>query len=215
MILMTGFALDTVPFKTIYLHGLVRDTQGRKMSKSLGNNMDPLEVTANYGADAARMALIVGNTPGTDMRISEDKIKGYKHFANKLWNITRFILEQTEGADRTSVLTEVDKELRTVLTALITDVSTDIDEYRLYMAAEKLYHYTWNELAGTIIESSKPILLGDGEAAKASRKALLLSLLTDVVKILHPFIPFVTEEIWASLPHTEGLLMVAPWPKQD
>ena len=212
MILMTGFALDTVPFKTIYLHGLVRDAQGRKMSKSLGNNMDPLEVTAKYGADAARMALIVGNTPGTDMRIAEDKIKGYKHFANKLWNITRFVLEQTEGADTAAPLTDADQLLRTELDGIIADVTKDMEEHRLYMAAEKLYHYAWHELADKILEESKPLLLGDDAAAKASRQALLLSLLTDTIKLLHPFMPFVTEEIWPSLPVAEGLLMVAPWP---
>lgn len=212
MILMTGFTLNTVPFKTIYLHGLVRDAQGRKMSKSLGNNMDPLEVTAKYGADAARMALIVGNTPGTDMRIAEDKIKGYKNFANKLWNIARFVLEQTEGASASAPLTEGDKQLRTELDAILADVTKDMEEHRLYLAAEKLYHYAWHELADKILEESKPLLLGDDEAAKTSRQALLLSLLTDMLTALHPFMPFVTEEIWAALPASSGLLMVAPWP---
>lgn len=212
MILMTGFALDTVPFKTIYLHGLVRDAQGRKMSKSLGNNMDPLDVTAKYGADAARMALLVGNTPGTDMRIAEDKIKGYKHFANKLWNIARFVLEQTEEADTAAPFTEADQLLRTELDGIIADVTKDIEEHRLYMAAEKLYHYAWHELADRILEESKPLLLGDEMTAKSSRQALLLSLLTDTVTLLHPFMPFVTEEIWDALPHTTGLLIAAPWP---
>ncbi|HEY0979286.1 MAG TPA: valine--tRNA ligase [Candidatus Paceibacterota bacterium] len=212
MILMTGFALDTIPFKTIYLHGLVRDAQGRKMSKSLGNNMDPLDVAAKFGADAARMALIVGNTPGTDTRISEDKIKGYKNFANKLWNITRYILTETEGADRTAVLTEADATIESELEAIAKDVTLDIDEHRIYLAAEKLYHFAWHRLADELIEESKAIFAGDNEEAKASRRALLRTLLADLLVLLHPFMPFVTEEIWQSAEPGRGLLMTAPWP---
>lgn len=212
MILMTGFALDTVPFRTIYLHGLVRDAQGRKMSKSLGNNMDPLDIAAKYGADAARMALIVGNTPGTDTRISEDKIKGYKNFANKLWNITRYVLTEAEGADRQASLTDADQAIRIELDALASDVTADIDEHRIYMAAEKLYHFAWHRLADELIEESKSIFAGDDESAKTSRKALLLSLLTEILKLLHPFMPFVTEEIWKSVRTDDSLLMVTSWP---
>ncbi|OYV27064.1 MAG: hypothetical protein B7W98_02595, partial [Parcubacteria group bacterium 20-58-5] len=213
MILMTEFALGTVPFKTIYLHGLVRDAQGRKMSKSLGNNLDPLDITAKFGADAARMALVVGNTPGTDLRIAEDKIKAYKLFANKLWNISRFVLENTQGADRNAAYTENDAALRAALSALLTDVTKDIEEYRVYMAAEKLYHYAWHELADKILEESKPIFAGVDTAAKASRASLLLFLLTATIKALHPFMPFITEEIWQSLPTKDAeLLMVATWP---
>ncbi len=211
MILMTGFALDTVPFKTVYLHGLVRDAQGRKMSKSLGNNLDPLEIADTFGADAARMALIVGNTPGTDTRISEDKIKGYKNFANKLWNITRYVLTETEGA-KDAPLTETDSAVREELAALAADVTRDINEHRIYMAAEKLYHFAWHRLADELIEESKTIFTGEDEAAKASRKVLLLSLLTDILKLLHPFMPFVTEEIWKSVRTKDTLLMVEKWP---
>lgn len=213
MILMTEFTLGTVPFKHIYLHGLVRDAQGRKMSKSLGNNMDPLDIAAKFGADAARMALVVGNTPGTDMRISEDKIKAYKLFANKLWNITRFILENTEGANTTVPLNEIDAAHQLALNAIVVDVTKDMDEYRVYLAAEKIYHYTWHELADKILEESKPILASEDAATKASRQALLLSLLERTLRILHPFMPFVTEEIWQSLPEKDSdLLMVAKWP---
>ncbi|HWH16470.1 MAG TPA: valine--tRNA ligase [Candidatus Paceibacterota bacterium] len=211
MILMTGFALDAIPFKTIYLHGLVRDAQGRKMSKSLGNNMDPLDIAAKYGADAARMALIVGNTPGTDTRISEDKIKGYKNFANKLWNITRYILTESEGYIETP-LSEGDLAVRAEFDALAADVTKDIEEYRIYMAAEKLYHYAWHRLADELIEESKAIFTAGDDAAKASRKTLLRSLLTDLLKLLHPFMPFVTEEIWKSVRTEDTLLMVSPWP---
>lgn len=212
MILMTGFALDTIPFRTVYLHGLVRDAQGRKMSKSLGNNMDPLDVTAKYGADAARMALIVGNTPGTDTRISEDKIKGYKNFANKLWNITRYILTETEGCDREAPLTEADAAIRSELDALARDVTADIDEHRIYLAAEKLYHFAWSRLADQLIEESKAVFAAGDAAASASRRALLLSLLADLLKLLHPFMPFVTEEIWKSVRTDDRLLMVSAWP---
>ncbi len=212
MILMTGFTLDDIPFRTIYLHGLVRDAQGRKMSKSLGNNMDPLDVAAKFGADASRMALIVGNTPGTDSRISEDKIKGYKNFANKLWNITRYILTETEGADRAAALTDADRAIRSELDALASDITADIDAHRIYLAAEKIYHFTWHRLADELIEESKAIFAGEDEAAKASRKALLLSLLADILKLLHPFMPFVTEEIWKSVRADDSLLMVTRWP---
>jgi valyl-tRNA synthetase len=212
MILMTQFELGTIPFKTVYLHGLIRDAQGRKFSKSLGNGIDPIEVINKFGADAARMSLIVGNTPGTDMRLSEDRIKGYKHFANKLWNITRFILENTEDADLNAPLMEGDMALRQQLADIAADVTKDMEAYRIYLAADKLYQYTWKELADRIIEESKPILLGDDAAARASRAATLRALLRDLLILLHPFIPFVTEEIWQHLPEHEGMLIVANWP---
>ena len=223
MILMTEFALHTTPFRTVYLHGLVRDAQGRKMSKSLGNNLDPLDMAAKFGADASRMALVVGNTPGTDMRISEDKIKGYKHFSNKLWNIARFVLENapeqkierktwSSGPERSQFF-DRERELLEQCDALTKEVTEDIEQYRIYMAAEKLYHYAWHELADKIIEESKPILTGSDEAAKASRQKLLLSLLTATTKMLHPFMPFITEEIYQSLPTKDAeFLMVARWP---
>ncbi len=204
MILMTEFALGTVPFKTVYLHGLVRDAKGQKMSKSLGNALDPLDMVAKFGADASRMALVVGNTPGTDMRISEDKIKGYKHFANKLWNIGRFVLENAGDATASPAGPEWDE-----FEALALDVTKDIDEYRAYLAAEKIYHYVWHRFADQIIEESKPILKGPDAGA---RKAVLYALLEGSLKLLHPFMPFVTEEIWSSLPSKKGLLIIEAWP---
>lgn len=213
MILMTEYTLTTVPFKTVYLHGLVRDAQGRKMSKSLGNNLDPLDVAAKFGADATRMALVVGNTPGTDMRMSEDKIKGYKHFANKLWNIARFVLENAKDADRTTTLSPADAETLSACDALTKEVTADIEEFRIYLAAEKTYHYVWHELADKIIEESKPVLGGADVAARASKQTLLLILLDRSLRLLHPFMPFVTEEIWQALPQKDAkLLMVASWP---
>jgi valyl-tRNA synthetase len=216
MILMTEFALNTIPFKTVYLHGIVRDAQGRKMSKSLGNNMDPLDITAKFGADAARMALVVGNSPGIDTRISEDKIKGYKHFANKLWNIARFVLENTADADRGAPLGQDDAAILAACDTFTTNVTADIDEFRVYLAAEKIYHYAWHELADKLIEESKPILTGTDAAARASRQILLITLLDRILRLLHPFMPFVTEEIWQSMPTKDApYLMVAKWPVSD
>ncbi len=214
MILMTEFTLGTIPFKTVYLHGTVRDAKGRKMSKSLGNGIDPIDIAARFGADAARMALIVGNTPGTDMRISEEKIKGYKHFANKLWNVARFILENTQGASIEASLTPKDAQLAADVEALTKEITDDIENYRVYLAAEKIYHYVWHELADKILEESKPIFAGTDGGATQSRAALLLLLLTRILKLLHPFMPFITEEIWQSMPTKDSaFLMVARWPE--
>lgn len=213
MILASGFLLGQVPFKTVMIHGLVRDSQGRKFSKSLNNGIDPLDMIEKYGADALRMGLLVGTAIGNDIRFDEQKVKGYKHFANKLWNISRFVLENSEGANLAASLNETDARVRSEFDAAIADITNDMEEYRLYLASEKIYHYVWDRFAAEILEESKPILQGVDEAAKASRQALLLSLLTDSVKLLHPFMPFVTEEIWGSIPGTEDLLMVAPWPR--
>jgi valyl-tRNA synthetase len=165
-----------------------------------------------FGADAARMAIVVGNTPGMDTRLSEDKIKGYKYFANKLWNIARFVLESTEGANLDAALMEEDMALKAQLATLASDVTKDMEAYRMYLAADKLYQYVWGELAARILEESKPILAGEDAGARASRQASLRALLRDALIILHPFMPFVTEEIWQSLPETDGMLMVARWP---
>ncbi len=219
MILMTEFTLGTIPFKTIYLHGLVRDAQGRKMSKSLGNNLDPLDISAKFGADAARMALIVGNTPGTDMRISEDKVKGYKHFANKLWNIARFILEncpEQPPRDLTGddvFANDVEGFDKWGVWALAKEVTEDIENYRLYLASEKLYHFVWHQFADQILEQSKIILHGEDEVKKDRLRFALQENFEILLKLLHPFMPFVTEEIYQSLPtkNTE-FLMIAKWP---
>ena len=217
MILMTEFTLGTIPFKTVYLHGMVRDAQGRKMSKSLGNNLDPLDITAKFGADAARMALVVGNTPGTDMRISEEKVRGYKHFANKLWNIARFVLDNTHNvAGAHSVpLTQADAEILKAFDLFTLEVTGDIEAHRIYLAAEKLYHYAWHELADKILEESKPIFADADEGMRSSRAWLLQTLLDRTLRLLHPFMPFITEEIWQSMPTKDApFLMVAKWPSE-
>ncbi len=216
MILMSQYLIGEIPFKTVYLHGTVRDAQGRKMSKSLGNGIDPIDIANKYGADAGRMAVVMGTAPGTDSKISEDKIKGYKNFANKLWNITRFILSSTEGIpyDREfSTYTDADKLLIAERDELFATITKEMTEYKFYLAGEKLYQYAWTRLADVIIEESKIILTGTDEEAKLSRAQFLLDTLAKVITTLHPFMPFVTEELWSLLPHKEKqLLIVTKWP---
>jgi valyl-tRNA synthetase len=213
MILMSGFHLGHVPFRTVLIHGLVRDKQGRKFSKSLNNGVDPIDMIDLYGADALRMGLLVGSAIGSDVSFDESKVKGYKHFANKLWNIARFVLQNTEEADMSAPLSESDAEILAAFDTLARDITTDMEEYRVYLAAEKTYHYAWHELADKILEQSKPLLTAGEASVRASRARLLLTLLDRTLRLLHPFMPFVTEEIYQSLPHKgAGFLMVTPWP---
>ena len=229
MILMTSFLRGEVPFKKVYLHGLVRDGQGRKMSKSLGNIIDPLTMIEKYGADATRLSLIIGASPGNDLKLSEDKVRGYKHFANKLWNITRFVLENQTRKGQTFAdpqgLTFVPEDERLIAEAnkVAAEVSANIDGFRLDLAADQIYHFVWDRFAAEILEESKPIFKAGGEAA-ISRATTLYTLLTISLKLLHPFMPFVTEAIWQELPKSPSaqgfggtrkesdLLMVASWP---
>ncbi len=216
MILMSGFHLGQVPFRTVYLHGLVRDAKGKKMSKSLGNIIDPLDMIDRYGADAARLSLIVGAAPGNDIKLSEEKIRGYKNFANKIWNISRFVLENTENADLNlkPKFSEEDGKDIVDLEAAVTDATKHIEEYRIDLAADRIYHYVWHTFADEVIERSKPILNGEDAALRAAVQAKLYRSLITSLKLLHPFMPFVTEEIWSHLPEKETeFLMVAEWPK--
>lgn len=216
MVLMTGYALGSIPFHTVYLHGTVRDAQGRKMSKSLGNGIDPIDVAEKFGADAGRMALIIGNTPGTDSRISEDKIKAYKNFANKIWNATRFVLSNIDEKNikEKQEITEADQKLLFELQGVAADATKDIEEYRFYMAAEKIYHYFWHRFADVIIEESKSMLRDGTAQEKLSRQWILLEILKINLKLLHPFMPFVTEELWSIIPKAESnaLLIIESWP---
>ena len=219
MILMSTYLLGEVPFKTVYLQGVVRDAQGRKMSKSLGNAMDPLEVSEKYGTDAVRMSLIVGTGPGNDTKMSEDKIRAYKNYANKLWNITRFVLSSTDKIkydEKFSNYTDREKTLNEEREALIKDITKEMEEYKFYLVSEKIYQYTWSRFADIIIEESKEIFLNGSEDDKNSRAQFLLSTLIKILKILHPFMPFVTEEIWGIIPiDNKKLLMVEKWPKAE
>jgi valyl-tRNA synthetase len=216
MIMMSGYALGEIPFQTVYLHGTVRDDKGRKMSKSLGNGLDPIDIAAEFGADAGRMALIVGNTPGTDLKISKDKIKAYKHFANKLWNITRFITDNTQGVEfdpTFSGFTPTDQTLIIERRTLLESITGHYEAYRLHLAAEELYHYAWHRLADELIEESKAILTGDDAAAKLSRQQFLLATLRELLITLHPLMPFVTEELWSLIKSpADPLLIVTAWP---
>jgi len=217
MILMSGYHLGQLPFRTVYLHGLVRDKEGHKISKSLGNNIDPVDMIEKYGADAVRMSLIVGTGPGQDSKLSEDKIRAYKKFANKIWNITRFILENTEDTKYDPSFesyTNTDDKLRSERHELLVDITEDITKYALHLAGEKLYHYVWHTLADEILEDSKKIFENGNEKEITSRKQFLLHTLHNVLIALHPFMPFITEEVWQHFPHSEknNLLMVEKWP---
>ncbi len=213
MVLMSGFLRGQVPFKNVYLHGLVRDAKGRKMSKSLGNIIDPLDMSTKYGADATRLSLIIGAQIGNDLKLSEDRVRGYKHFANKLWNISRFVLENAQGVDMTAPLTDTDAGLIAEAEGVVASVSSNIDGFRLDLAADEVYHFVWGRFAAEILEQTKPIMRGEDEAAKASAQRMLYTILIMSLKLLHPFMPFVTEAIWQELPEKEiDLLMVAKWP---
>lgn len=214
MVLMSGFLTGQVPFRQVYLHGLVRDGQGRKMSKSLGNIIDPLTMITKYGADATRLSLVVGTQPGNDLKLSEDRVRGYKNFANKVWNISRFVLESCEKKHLKAALTETDAKLLGEARVIAAEVGNHIEGFRLDLAADAIYHFAWDRFAAAIIEESKPIIKAGGPDAD-SRARMLYESLIIILKTLHPFMPFVTEAIWQKLPHEKdtAILMVAPWTK--
>ena len=215
MILMSKYLIGDIPFKTVYFNGIVRNADGSKMSKSKGA-IDPLEMCEKYGTDAVRMSLIVGTGPGNDTKMSEDKIRAYKNFANKLWNIARFILTATEGEtlDRSfRSYTPEDEAMNGERRALFEEVTKEMDEFKYHLVAEKLYAYTWTRFADVILEESKKVLAEGAEAEKRSRKQFLLHTLEFILKGLHPFAPFVTEEIWKDFPVADKKhLMIETWP---
>ncbi len=222
MIMMSGYALGEVPFDTVYFHGTVRDGQGRKMSKSLGNGIDPLEVAEKFGADAGRMALIIGTAPGTDSKIDENKIKGYKNFANKIWNITRFTLSSIPDDfdtknPATHITSETDQAYIAELHTLIQEITKEMNEYKFHIVSEKIYNYIWHTFADKIVEDVKTRLQSDDVSDKISAQYTTYYILENCLKLLHPFMPFVTEEIWGLLPNTDDkkLLMVTTWPTHD
>jgi valyl-tRNA synthetase len=214
MILMTTYLTGQVPFKNIFLHGLIRDAGKQKMSKSKGNIIDPLDMIEKYGTDALRFALIFNTAPGTDIALAEDKIKGMKHFANKLWNISRFILMKLEDAlpvdQKPTGNTQADKTILAKLAELEMEITKAIDSFRIHEAAQSLYQFIWHEFADVYIEASKPQL----EEPKLNKdtQAILFYCLTTSLKLLHPFMPFITEDIWGKL-NKKNLLIVENWPK--
>ncbi len=216
MVMLGLYTTGKVPFRNVYLHGLVRDKYGKKMSKSKGNVTAPTDVSEKYGTDALRMGLLIGNTPGTDMNLDPDKINAYRKFANKLWNISRFILTSVEehGLREVQDMGDADKKIHEEVSALTLDIGKDIENFRLYIAGEKLYHFMWHRFADEILEESKTIFGGTDVEAKQVRVRTLYNTLTTGLKLLHPFMPFITEEIWQSLPEKESdFIMVAKWPK--
>lgn len=210
MILMSTYALGEVPFKTVYLHGLVRDEQGRKMSKSLGNIIDPLRMIERYGTDATRLSLLIGGTPGNDMRLSEDKVAGFRNFTNKLWNISRFIvlqIQNEQGVVSTDVSapvaqTAADEWILSKLNTVIAQMNTHLTSYQFSIAGELLRDFTWNELADWYLEIAK---------VEGGKHTLLNYILNTLLKLWHPYMPFVTEQIWQEM-YGEGSLMVEHYP---
>ncbi len=217
MILMTTYLRGEVPFKTVYLHGLVRDSKGKKMSKSLGNIIDPLDMIEKYGADATRLSLVIGAAPGNDMPLSEDRIRGYKHFANKIWNISRFTLTNIADANWQTAprYSPRDQEILATLNIAVSDITNEIEKFNLYLAGEKAYHYIWHEFADIVIEESKAILSGNDAEAKNARQHVLRECFITSIKLLHPFMPYVTEAVWQNLPSAlqeREQLMISSWP---
>jgi valyl-tRNA synthetase len=215
MIMMSGFLLGDIPFHAAYFHGIVRDKDGRKFSKSLNNGIDPLEVIKTNGTDALRMSLIVGVGPGSDLKFDLNKVKAYRHFANKLWNIARFVLMNLTDDVSDAKLTDSDQAIVNELGTFVADMTQDMEALRLYMAGEKVYHYIWHTFADKIIEESKEKLASSDEAVRRSAQKMLRHLLLTSLTILHPFMPFVTEEIWSKISGStkpEDLLMIQRWP---
>ena len=204
------------PFSDVLIHGLVRDEQGRKMSKSLGNGIDPLEIINQYGADALRLTLVTGNAPGNDMRFSEKKIIASRNFANKVWNASRFMLMNIEKADLGNVtladLTPADKWILSKVNTLVKDVTENMENYDLGIAVAKLYDFIWEEFCDWSIEMVKPRLYNDEDETKAAALYTLKTVLITALKLLHPYMPFITEEIFCSMQDEEESIMVSDWP---
>src|SRR3989344_7436145 len=215
MILMSGYLLGEIPFRNVLFHGIVRDKSGKKFSKSLNNGIEPLEVIEQYGTDALRMALTIGVATGSDVKFDLNKVKAYKLFANKIWNATRFVLQNTQSVDVTKkpILTESDEQYVQQLDTIIQEVTDDMENFRFYLAAEKLYHYFWHTFADKIIEESKEKIRSDDATVRLSAKWTILEILATSLQLLHPFMPFITEEIYQSMPTKDSkFLMTAKWP---
>ncbi len=208
-----------VPFNTVLIHGLVRDSQGRKMSKSLGNGVDPLEVIDEYGADALRFSLATGNSPGNDMRYIPERVEASRNFANKLWNAARYLLMNLKSDEVLPLPTDLaleDKWIISKYNRLVGEVTDNLDKFELGLAIQKLYDFIWDIYCDWYIEISKARLNGEDEASANTARAVLLYVFDGILKLLHPFMPFITEEIWQSIPHGDSpALMVCEWPKYN
>lgn len=216
--IFSGLAhMDEAPFKTVLIHGLVRDAQGRKMSKSLGNGIDPLEIIDRYGADALRFTLATGNSPGNDMRFSDEKVNASRNFANKIWNASRFILMNLSDDVEPGLPETLNIEDKWVLSkyrTLVREVTDNLEKFELGLAVQKLYDFIWDILCDWYIELCKSRLQAGGETSEAAQRVLVY-VMTGTLKLLHPFMPFITEKIWQALPHDGESIMVAPWPQAD
>ena len=211
--------MKEVPFKTVFFHGLVRDAQGRKMSKSLGNGIDPLEVIAQYGADALRFTLVTGISPGNDTRFSTERVEASRNFANKLWNASRFILMNIEGKEVKNELparlaTE-DKWIVSAFNRVAKEVNENLEKFELGIAAQKLYDFLWDQFCDWFIEIAKIRLTGDDEQAAQEVRQVLVWVMTRTLAMLHPFMPYITEEIWQTMPHDGEALIVNSYPSYD
>ncbi len=216
--IFSGFEqMGEKPFKTVLFHGLIRDSQGRKMSKSLGNGIDPLEVIDQYGADALRLTLITGNAPGNDMRFYYERVEASRNFANKIWNASRFIMMNMpeEGLKAANPFLEpVDKWILSKLNTLIKDVTDNMDSFELGIAVSKVYDFIWDEFCDWYIEMVKPRLYNsDDQESKNAALWTLKTVLIDALKLLHPYMPFITEEIFCTLQSEEESIMISCWPK--
>ena len=202
------------PFHTVLLHGLVRDSQGRKMSKSLGNGIDPLEMCDKYGADALRFNLITGNSPGNDMRFYTERCEAMRNFANKIWNASRFLLMNLtiEENRLPDALEMEDKWILSKLNRTVKEVTENLEKYEIGVAAQKIYDFIWDDFCDWYIELTKTRLNGDDPALNISAQQVLCYVLTDILKLLHPFMPFITEEIYQALPHDQDFLITSDWP---
>jgi valyl-tRNA synthetase len=211
--------MGETPFRTVLIHGLVRDEKGRKMSKSLGNGIDPLEIIDKYGADALRFTLATGNSPGNDMRFSQDKVEASRNFANKIWNAARFILMNLEGHDVPCTLPEElsleDKWIVDSFNRLTKEVTDNLEHFELGIAVQKLYDFLWDEFCDWYIEISKIRLNSGDEKAAQNARQVLVWCMSSTMQLLHPFMPFITEEIWQALPHSGESIMISKWPEYD
>ena len=207
--------MGETPFHTVLIHGLVRDSQGRKMSKSLGNGVDPLEIIDKYGADALRFSLAMGISPGNDTRYSDEKVESARNFANKVWNASRFVLMNTQTRETIDParLTLPDKWILSRLNKAIEEISAHMEDGDFGIAANRIYDFAWSEFCDWYIELSKGRLMGEDEAQKQNVRAVLLYVLEGLLKLLHPFMPFLTEEVYQHLPEHDGMLITSRWPQ--
>ena len=209
--------MNRIPFKDVLIHGLVRDSQGRKMSKSLGNGIDPTEIIDKYGADTLRFSLINGVAAGSDMRFSDEKIEGARNFMNKIWNASRFVLLNTEGKKIYDIkdckLTIADKWIISKLNKTVKNVTLNMEKYEMGIALADLYDFVWSDFCDWYIELTKPILYGDDDVKREHTVSVLVYVLGEILKLLHPFVPFITEKIWKDVPNAKGPLMLAEFPR--